>query len=818
MSTPAALSLAHSIYEYLHPIYSQAYASRERRMLSLFGHVPQAFKAVQKLATQEAEQRMKPSASTEPTLGSKKASRRQRRSTEEPRGVPTLGHQGTEVVGSPSSSFGSRKRPNTGLEWKRKGIDPETNVTSHHEGLDPPRKVRKSTEHRTRTSDVKPRRDDGLKGQTVPSFEECLRVSLDSIQTDSTTLEIAQSPGLAAVPEEPASKEGQRLPSKGKPTVSFTEPNANHADLRLQLQYLMEQVRLLNEKIAAPTTAEGGTKQATTPHSASPTNHSTTQASDTPKVAKPVESPKTIALQQSDDTKVPLASSGDSANALVQPPVLTTSLASIDQSPNPTPVRRYDPKSQAKLQNERLKPVPGNNGTAQEPVSSAPSEAFSYLDKAAETSTDGQRLFRQIHTQARLMRSSDYSNVDTPTIQTSSLPPTEAPLENGERSEQSLLDELFPEASNYIQPHYGKRNPYPKLNPPNAAPIVRRYTPPREKLSSREKYIQAFQRSAEKMTTLQLLHCSTELTDADFRRLEPKGRHIEGWVRDDDFHQVIPGRDPLSLERLPFYYLIFKNPEAALRYQSNAMRLHKLSKLHGPDSSLSAIPPPPGLLENGEDINTALSSYLLTPTSQNLQLNMVVQPYNPALARLIEEGGYAPIVPSTNSAGTQIHKVLFYVEGYEPSPYDLYQIFMQDASSRGFAWPFLHEHLSIHRLRDIVDLKTRFRSVSANNPRASSVAKRKLMDLKDHDPYASFLSAKEGGESDDAEGQDAKTINQIIMNRVYNRWIVEFSEEAGARRFARLWHRKVLPMQDSVLHRTWRDVEEVRMCNAEYLW
>ncbi|KAJ4349860.1 uncharacterized protein N0V89_008479 [Didymosphaeria variabile] len=789
----------------------------------MFGYAPQAFKAVQQPATQQAEQHMKPSASTGPTLGPKKVTRRQPHSTEESRAAPTLGPraQGTEVVGSSSRSHGSHKRSKSGSEWKRKGSDPEINFTYYYDGLNPHLKVRKHGADKIKTSEVKAQRDDILNGQTVPTFEDSLRVSLDSFQTDSPTSEIAPSPSSTAVTKEPAFKEE-------RPTVSFTEPDADKADLRLQLQYLIEQVRLLNEKIGAPAISDKEAAQATSSNTTPATNCSTTQAPDSPKaeIAKPVEPPEAIALQQPNDTEASLALSEDSADVPVQPSAIIASLASTDQSLKSAPVRRYETKSQAKLQNERTKAVLGNNGAAQEAVSSAPSEALSYLDKAAETSTDGQRLVRQIHTHAGLMKYLGHSNMnsrptppaDTPIVQTSSsLPPTQAPLEAGERSEQSLLDELFPEASNYIQPHYSERNPYPKLNLPRSAPIVRRYAP-KEKLSNREKYIQAFQRSAENMTTLQLLHCSTELTEADFRNLVPKGRHIEGWARDDDFRQVIPGRDPLSLERLPFYYLIFKNPEAALRYQSNAVRLHKLSKLHGPDSSLSAIPPPPGLLENGEDINAALSSYLLTPTSQNLQLNMVMQPYNPALARLIEEGGYAPIVRSTNPAGTQVHKVLFYIEGYEPSPYDLYQIFMQDASSRGFVWPFLHEHLSIHRLRDIVDLKTRFLPVSANNPRASSKAKRKLIEMKDYDPYASFLSTKEGSESDDAEGQDAKIINQIIMNRVYNRWIVEFSEEAGARRFARLWHRKVLPMQDSVLHRTWRDVEEVRMCNAEYLW
>lgn len=381
-------------------------------------------------------------------------------------------------------------------------------------------------------------------------------------------------------------------------------------------------------------------------------------------------------------------------------------------------------------------------------------------------------------------------------------------------NEQSLLDELFPEATNYIQPHYDESDSYPKLDLPSSTPLVRKFAP-EEKLSSREKYIQAFRKSMEKLTALQLLHCSTELTEADFRRIVPKGQHMEGWARDSDLHQVIPGRDPLSLERLPFYYLVFKNSEAAIRYQKNASRLDNLSKLHGPTSALSVIPPPPGLLQNGEDLNAALSSYVLAPQGQRLRLHMVAQPYNPALARLIEHGGYAPVVSSNAAAGTKVHKVLLYIEGYEPSPYDLYQIFMQDASHRGLTWPFLHDHQSIHRLRDAVDLKHRFQyfqALSTANPSASSYMRRKLAEMDSHNPWT------RSGEGEDTGDQNAKVLNQILMNRVYNRWIVDFSEEAAARRFARLWHRKVLPMRSGAKNRSWRDVEEVRMCNAEYLW
>ena len=548
-----------------------------------------------------------------------------------------------------------------------------------------------------------------------------------------------------------SSRQGPIVLEKEESPAPMKTQQPDNSDLRLQLNQLMEQVRILQEKI------------------------------DGPRVSKN-----------------------------------TASLEDADQSSPPAPSRRYAPTLEARLQNEKLRASLAHGVPLEELKStSTTSDLSTSSDRVTESFSDGQRLVRQIRTQAKTMKSSE----DLTKHEIAKNTPDKAHVNQSEpmqlgtpnAADNSLLDELFPEARNYIQPHYTKRNPYPKLDLPTSAPLVRSYSP-KEKLSSRDKYIQAFQNSSEMLAALQLLHCSTELTEADFRRLVPGGRHIEGWARDGEIHKIIPGRDPLSLERMPFYYLIFKNPEAALKYQSNASRLHQLSKLHGSSNSVFAIPPPPGLLENGEDLNAALSSYLLTPPSQDLQLNMVMQPYNPSLSRLIERGGYDLIVSGATSAKKQVHKVLLHIEGYEPSPYDIYQILMQDASMRGITWPFLHEHQSVYRLRDVMDMKTRFRSVATANPRATRTTK------NSHDPYAEFLGHNSADEPEDDNGQDAKAINQMIMNRVYNRWIIEFSEESAARRFARLWHRKVLPMQASVKHRTWRDLEEVRMCNAEYLW
>ncbi|KAF2828763.1 hypothetical protein CC86DRAFT_368904 [Ophiobolus disseminans] len=391
-----------------------------------------------------------------------------------------------------------------------------------------------------------------------------------------------------------------------------------------------------------------------------------------------------------------------------------------------------------------------------------------------------------------------------------------------EISEQSLLEELFPEAntpppSRYVE----KRDQYSKLDLPEADSLVRRNIVERPK-TFKEQVVESFQNRGEKITVLQLEHCSTELTEIDFRRLIPKGKHIEAWNRDGEFYKIIPGRDPLSLERLPFYYVFFKTPESAYAYQNNVTRLHKLAALHQPSSIFSAVPVPRGFLEDGEDVNAITKSYLLKPTEHPTGLRMIMQPYHPALRSLIDRGGYKPIVPDVDDKGNRVYKVLLHIEGYEPSHSDLVKLLRRDAYLKGMSLNLRNESSSsVHRLRDIINLKTRTLPISTTNPRAygefetsnQTIRERAQPRLEFDDPHIQFMMQ---GDKDSDE-DNAKEINQMVMNRVYNRWMIEFDDEAEARRFAVQWHRRVLPdlMRGD---RTWKDYEEVRMCNCEFLW
>jgi hypothetical protein len=477
-------------------------------------------------------------------------------------------------------------------------------------------------------------------------------------------------------------------------------------------------------------------------------------------------------------------------------------------------------------------------------------------DVKAENVSDGdngRRLVRRIHTQSRSMKSSTDSRVDaeerglettgaekslevkddmlssrpsnaeastSPAAPTTNLP--EASQRSDEASGQSLLEELFPEANSTPQPRPVEKNrdQYPRLELPKSTPVVRPEVVERPRKLV-EQAAESFQQRGEQIAVLQLTNCSTGLTEADFRRIIPKGKHLEGWRRDSDFYKVIPGRDPLSLERLPFYYLLFKNTEAAVAYQKNASRLHKLSARYQPSSILSAIPPPKGFLEDGEDITAAVSSYNLLPKNHSVSLNVLMQPYNPALRLMIERGGYQPIAPSVDNMGKRIWRVLLHIEGYEPSPTDLFVAISSDAYRQGTLLPLRHEsRSSIHRLRDMINLKMSMKPVSSSRPRAYGTFDRSASPAANSTPATELtyddpeIQRTMGGVDED---RSQAQLNQEIMNRVYNRWVLDFEDEHSARRWCLRWHRKVFP-EPTGGDSAWKDSEEARICNTELLW
>jgi hypothetical protein len=150
-----------------------------------------------------------------------------------------------------------------------------------------------------------------------------------------------------------------------------------------------------------------------------------------------------------------------------------------------------------------------------------------------------------------------------------------------------------------------------------------------------------------------------------------------------------------------------------------------------------------------------------------------------------------------------------HIEGYEPTPMDLFKILRTDAYLRGASLSLRNESdSSIHRLRDLINLKTRTLPITSTRPRQSNSSDLKV---EFEDPTIGYLLQGSGT----IEVDDAKGINQEVMSRAYNRWILDFDDEDEARRFAVSWHRRDLL---KISEKGWKDHQQQRTCNCELLW
>ncbi|KAF3007428.1 hypothetical protein E8E13_003328 [Curvularia kusanoi] len=522
----------------------------------------------------------------------------------------------------------------------------------------------------------------------------------------------------------------------------------------------------------------------------------------------------------------------DEAQATEQP---ASTKARITSPPNTTmPLERSSKSESVTIESPRTKspntespstmspseePLDSELHSTQQPMLAKENGEAARTTEAPETTEAATTRKYQKNTVGKKTRSSSVESISHLRTPRPAPAPASAPADPAPASLQvsnkSLLAELFPGASVAPQPKIADRPSPPKLNLPAPDAAVPIRMTPVDTRTDREKSMDAFRARGEKTTVLQLSHCSTALTEADFRRLIPRGLHIDTWSSHGEFYKIVPGRDPISLARLPFYYLFFRSPESALAYQKNASRVSKLCALHESSSIHSPVPPPRGFLEDGEDINAITSAFVLHPQGHKLDLRTVMQPYSTALRALIDSGGYAPIVPNTDDKGKKIHRVLLHIDGYEPSHWDLWQILARHAHARGILWPFRNEHsAALRRLRDCINLKTssKLQAVSSTNPRAADSAH-----LDYDDPQISSFLGTSSSEPDDDDGQSGRQMSQLVMNRVYNRWIVELDDEDAARRFAGLWHRTVLPHAKGA-DGAWKEVEEERWVEAEYLW
>ncbi|KAI4212757.1 MAG: hypothetical protein LQ351_004650 [Letrouitia transgressa] len=246
---------------------------------------------------------------------------------------------------------------------------------------------------------------------------------------------------------------------------------------------------------------------------------------------------------------------------------------------------------------------------------------------------------------------------------------------------------------------------------------------------------------------------SRSLTDNDFRRIAPKGRHIDGWTGVGD---ILKTRDPQTFQQLGHYYLLFPNPAYARTYQHHVSHVHRTAQTYTPTSLESPLPPAPGLMSEGVDLYSMLQDYALYPPSQKISLRSVFSPYAQPVKELLRQRGYRQIMEPTDKTG---RAVLLWADGLQLSARMIRAAIDKDGRDRGLEWALEH------RDRGAVTQVQRIEQPSAEEAESSS----------------SSSSSRE------VESQEPQRSNGPA------KWIVSFQDENEARRFVRLWHMKPLP-------------------------
>ncbi|MCJ1321688.1 hypothetical protein MMC15_007033 [Xylographa vitiligo] len=373
------------------------------------------------------------------------------------------------------------------------------------------------------------------------------------------------------------------------------------------------------------------------------------------------------------------------------------------------------------------------------------------------------------------------------------LPAAKEVIHKPVQRELSLLEQLFPEEAKTHSKASGHghklQEELARLPPPEFDELHESlnddsaYIQLSAKLKTREATVNAFRQ--ENTTILLLTRVSTALCDADFRRIVPRGIHIEEWRGPGDILKVIPSRDMSSLSPTSSYYLLFSNPAYARAYQNQVIDLHRMAQTYTPTSLDFPMPPLPGVLDTkGQDVHALLQDFTISPPSARMSLRVLIPPYHANLQRLLENEGYPQLVQPENKAG---RAVLFWVDGHQPSALSLRTMLSKDGRDRGLQWGPLRGHGEIEVLQ-----------VHAEHNGG---------EIGEGD------TADPGDRNDRSEWRDTELKPK---RHGHQRWIISFEDEVEARRFVRVWHRRPYPFP--LQEETPSYGEPYPLVHAEYMW
>ena len=359
-----------------------------------------------------------------------------------------------------------------------------------------------------------------------------------------------------------------------------------------------------------------------------------------------------------------------------------------------------------------------------------------------------------------------------------------------EQEKPSLIEQLFPEETKRYEAERAKpEREIPRLPLDTSTAIQPVKQQDDRPQSDYERQLQQQLREAGTQTSVLVLrNASKNLTEEDFRRLIPQGKHMEGWTLErGDIVKVIPGRNLATLEQQNYYYLLFSSALSAFAYQGHVTRIHRTAASHSPTSLTGPLPPPPGWMVDGLDAHDAINAYTLTSPAQNLSIRQLKPPLSPLLASIVQHQGWATLV---NRPDKQPYELRLTLEGPQLQLSKIRHILYESGRDRALSWSGSES--------SNVPTITRwdpsaFLSQSSELPKDTTKESIARVDRRSEDEQlrrdVAKLQARYGG-SEGAEGNGGtKGTKRRLPGGVY---ILGFQTESAAQSFRAFWHGRAM--------------------------
>lgn len=370
--------------------------------------------------------------------------------------------------------------------------------------------------------------------------------------------------------------------------------------------------------------------------------------------------------------------------------------------------------------------------------------------------------------------------------------PVSAVSEDAKSSEGaiSILQELFPrELSRKTQASLHKSERHVPRMPMGMPPAKEQASETIHEEKEEQDLIRRvhpYTETIETLTVLVLRKASKHLTENDFHRLVPSGKHIEGWTVAGRLLHIIRAREMDTLQPTGDYFLVFSTKTFASRYLEHATKLHHHSQFHSPHTTSQSIPPAPTLARGAKTKFTDPAyTYNLLPPTHNFSMRLVDQPFSPILQRIIVNGGYHRLIANRQSS---FEVLLWFTNLFYPSFSTVSRCIDEDGKQRGVFWQTIGPDRGIRILEDA--------------PAASAPGEPEQYDVD------AGLFGMEGHRRREWKQRTAFGAT---------RFIVSFKDAEEANRFVMAWHRRdATTLVEEKMMEAWRG--EPILGQAELIW